>query len=114
MHTFCTTEDFENVVKAVAASAFVMSELPVILSLEVPPRLEPRGCAAPTSLLETIHPPHPQMHCSIVYQRLLVNMMLTHLKKALLPVRYFALGVLPLGPFPQVLHLLLFVPVRRT
>eukprot|EP00966_Prymnesium_polylepis_P085142 1971389-Prymnesium_polylepis.3 len=34
-HTFCTIELFDNVAKAVADCAFVYSNLPVILSLEV-------------------------------------------------------------------------------
>ena len=34
-HTFCTIESFENCAKAVGACAFIVSELPVILSLEV-------------------------------------------------------------------------------
>ena len=34
-HTFCTVETFSAVAKAVAECAFVTSELPVILSLEM-------------------------------------------------------------------------------
>eukprot|EP00966_Prymnesium_polylepis_P099572 2306088-Prymnesium_polylepis.1 len=37
-HTFCTSETFGNVAKAVEECAFVTSELPLILSLEVTPQ----------------------------------------------------------------------------
>ena len=34
-HTFCTVEQFSEVAKAISECAFVTSELPVILSLEM-------------------------------------------------------------------------------
>jgi hypothetical protein len=45
-HTFCTIETFERVAIAVSDCAFVTSALPVILSLEVTPSLEPKDCAS--------------------------------------------------------------------
>jgi hypothetical protein len=36
-NTLCTEEQFDNVVRAIAEFAFVISELPVVLSLEVTP-----------------------------------------------------------------------------
>ena len=38
--TFCSVETFEEVAKAVADCGFTTSDLPVILSLEVPARRE--------------------------------------------------------------------------
>ena len=64
-HTFCTVEQFNEVAKAISECAFVTSELPVILSLE--------------------------MHCKPAQQRVLANMLVEHLGPALLLVRLLAL-----------------------
>ena len=65
-HTFCTIEQFNEVAKAISECAFVTSELPVILSLE--------------------------MHCKPAQQRMLANMLVEHLGSALLLVRPLALA----------------------
>jgi len=53
-HTFCTVENFEEVVKAIAETAFITSELPVVLSLE--------------------------MHCSPPQQRKIAEILVKHLE----------------------------------
>ena len=60
-HTFCTKETFDAVAKAIGECAFVTSELPVILSLE--------------------------MHCSSEQQRRIAAMLVEHVGDALLSVR---------------------------
>jgi len=57
-NTLCTEEQFDNVVRAIAEFAFVISELPVVLSLE--------------------------MHCSPAQQRILANSMMDLLGEPLL------------------------------
>lgn len=60
-HTFCTKETFDAVARAVGECAFVTSELPVILSLE--------------------------MHCSPEQQHRIAQMLVKHVGDALLSVR---------------------------
>lgn len=60
-HTFVTLEKFEVVAEAIAEVAFVVSELPVVLSLE--------------------------MHCSRKQQNTLAKAMMKHFAAQLLPVR---------------------------
>jgi len=60
-HTFCTSISFEEVAKAVNECAFVTSNLPVILSLE--------------------------MHCSPKQQYRLARIMIAYLPDTMLPVR---------------------------
>lgn len=60
-HTFCTVEQFDEVAKAVAECAFVTSELPVILSLE--------------------------MHCTPAQQHRIATTLIEQLGGALLTVR---------------------------
>ena len=59
-HTLCTVEQFNEVAKAIAECAFITSELPVIVSLE--------------------------MHCSPKQQRQLASMLTVHLGDAILTV----------------------------
>jgi len=62
-HTFCTTEAFDEVAKAVAECAFVASELPVVLSME--------------------------MHCSSTQQNSLAKMLVQRVGDALLSYDQF-------------------------
>jgi len=63
-HTFCTTEHFSEVANAISDCAFVTSDLPVILSLE--------------------------MHCSPKQQNSLAHMLVAHLDDTLLAHRELA------------------------
>ena len=65
-NTFCTKCTFEEVAKAVAECAFVNSELPVMLSLE--------------------------MHCSPPQQQRLTKIILAHVGDAVLSVRHASLS----------------------
>ena len=71
-HTFCTKETFDAVARAVGECAFVTSELPVILSLE--------------------------MHCSPEQQHRIAQMLVKHVGDALLSVRTARAAHLP-APF---------------
>lgn len=68
-HTFCTVEPFDEVAKSLAECAFVMSNLPVIISME--------------------------MHCGPKNQRSVMGMMIKHLKTAVLPYAEIAAIDLP-------------------
>ena len=48
-NTFCTIEQFDTVVRAIAEFAFVISELPVVLSMEVTLGLQFTNCLLLTS-----------------------------------------------------------------
>ena len=76
-HTFCTKEDFGAVAKAIGECAFVTSELPVILSLE--------------------------MHCSPPQQNKIAKLLQQHLGNALLPVRTLSARPRPATPPPPSL-----------
>ena len=65
-HTFCTVTQFEEVALAIGESAFITTELPVVLSLE--------------------------MHCSPKQQRILAQMMAEHIGDLLMRVSMASTG----------------------
>jgi len=82
-HTFCTVEQFEEVAKAIGECAFVTSDLPVVLSLE--------------------------MHCSPPQQRHIARMLIKYLDEALLPYDDFVATSRPASLSPRDLRLRVLV-----
>ena len=93
-HTFCTVEQFSSVSKAIDECAFILSELPVILSLEYPP--PPPFELRAVKLISRCSRIHPtividadpcRMHCSPKQQHALARMLVGDLGDAVLQVR---------------------------
>ena len=88
--------------QAIADKAFATTELPVMLSMEVPTRSEPSdlnalpACAPLRGASEVQSEGGDacgsQMHCTPSQQRTLTFMLVHHLRKALLPVRSVAVS----------------------
>jgi hypothetical protein len=93
-NTFCSIELFEEVARGIQECAFVTSELPVVLSMEVTRCVSnkrrhgaaPVSRSSPARILSWI-PPGWQMHCTPRQQNVLSRMMAQHFGDSLMRVR---------------------------